>query len=113
MVLNQDWPKKTAKVACIAELGSLQLEMRDLSHSTGDSKYQTAADRALDVVQSHMTSAIATQEVYIESGVPKPTEMNVGARTDSYYEYLIKQWVQSGKNEEKYVDLLVQQLAKQ
>jgi hypothetical protein len=101
VVLNKDSPKKTSKVACISELGTLQLEMRDLSHSTGDSKYQAAADRALDVVQSHMTSAIATQEVYIESGVPKQTEMSVGARTDSYYEYLIKQWVQSGKNEEK------------
>ena len=101
MVLNQAQPKKTSPVACMAELGSLQLEFRDLSHSTGDPKYQTAVDRALDVVQSHLTSGIATQEVYIETGAPKHTEMTVGARTDSYYEYLIKQWLQSGKKEEK------------
>ena len=101
VVLNQKRPKKISPVACIAELGSLQLEFRDLSHSTGEPKYQSVADKALDVVQSHITSGIVTQEVYIETGVPKHTEMNVGARTDSYYEYLLKQWIQSGKNEEK------------
>ena len=101
VVLNQGWPVQTSSVACVAELGSLQLEFRDLSHSTGDTKYQTAVDRALDVVQSHLSSGIATQEVFIETGLPRHTEYTVGARTDSYYEYLIKQWVQSGKIEDK------------
>lgn len=105
--LDQDTPIITSDVACIAELGSLQLEFRDLSHSTGDMKYQRAVDRALDVVQSHLTSGIATQEVYIVSGAPKYTEMTVGSRTDSYYEYLLKQWIQSGKNEETYVSIII------
>ena len=88
-------------MACVAEMGSLQLEFRDLSHSTGDPKYQRAVDRALDAMQSHMSDGIASQEVYISTGIPKHTVYTVGARTDSYYEYLIKQWIQSGKTEEK------------
>ena len=98
--LNQE-NKKSGTSACTAELGSLQLEFRDLSHCTGDSKYKTAADRALDVAQSHFPSGIVTQEVYISNGAPKQTEMTVGARTDSYYEYLLKQWIQSGDKEDK------------
>jgi len=29
--------------------------------------------------------------------------ISVGARGDSYYEYLLKQWLQTGKTEERYV----------
>ena len=106
IVLNAATPLKNSHVACVAELGSLQLEFRDLSHSTGDSSYQEKADHALDVVQSHFgASGIATQEVYMETGEPKSTILTVGARTDSYYEYLVKQWIQSGKTEDKYVQL--------
>ena len=101
VILNQGSPKRTSAVACVAELGSLQLEFRDLSHSTGERKYREAVDRALDVFQSHLTSGIAPQEVYIQSGTPRHTQLTVGARTDSYYEYLIKQWVQSGRREDK------------
>ena len=101
VALNQQQAKVSSNVACVAELGTLQLEFRDLSQSTGDRKYQEAVDRALNAFQSHLSSGIATQEAYIESGVPKRTELTVGARTDSYYEYLLKQWIQSGKTEDK------------
>lgn len=29
----------------------------------------------------------------------------MGARADTYYEYLLKQWIQSGKKEKKLVNL--------
>lgn len=82
-------------------MGTLQLEFRDLSHSTGDSKYQAAVDKALNSFQSHLPSGIAPQEVDVDTGTPRHTQLTVGGRTDSYYEYLIKQWLQSGKKEEK------------
>ena len=88
-------------VACVAEMASLQLEFRDLSHSTGDIRYQNAVDKALKVLQDHLSGGIATQEVLVNSGNPRYSVLTIGARTDSYYEYLLKQWVQSGKREEK------------
>lgn len=102
VILNHQ-PHKISSVACVAEMGSLQLEFRDLSHSTGDSKYQKAVDKALDVFQAHLGNDIAPQEVYINTGRPKHTLFTVGGQTDSYYEYLLKQWIQSGKTEDKYV----------
>lgn len=102
IILNGGKPSSSSRVACVAEIGTLQLEFRDLSHSTGDSKYQEKVDKALNVVQSHFSrTGIATQEVYIDSGAPKSSLLTVGGRTDSYYEYLIKQWIQSGKKEDK------------
>lgn len=101
VMLNQDPPRRGPRYACVAEMGTLQLEFRDLSHSTGDSKYQTAVDKALDSFQSHLPGGIAPEEVDVNTGSPKHTRLTVGGRTDSYYEYLIKQWIQSDKKEEK------------
>ena len=37
-----------------------------------------------------------------QSGILRPGTLTFGARADSYYEYLLKQWLQSGKKESKY-----------
>ena len=101
IILSKGQPRHPPRSACVAELGSLQLEFRDLSHATGENKYQEAVDKALDVFQSHLGEGIAPQEVAIDTGTLKQTQLTVGSRTDSYYEYLLKQWIQSGKREEK------------
>ena len=36
-----------------------------------------------------------------ETGQLRPGTLTMGARSDTYYEYLLKQWIQSGKNEKK------------
>lgn len=38
-----------------------------------------------------------------ETGKLRPGTLTMGARADTYYEYLFKQWIQSGKQENKYV----------
>lgn len=42
--------------------------------------------------------------MYISTQTGKliPSIITFGARADSYYEYLLKQWLQSGKKEDKY-----------
>ena len=40
--------------------------------------------------------------INIETGQLRPGTLTLGARADSYYEYLLKQWLQSGKKEKKY-----------
>jgi len=37
-----------------------------------------------------------------ETGQLRPGTLTLGARADTYYEYLLKQWLQSGKKEKKY-----------
>ena len=36
-----------------------------------------------------------------EAGSLRPGTLTMGARADTYYEYLLKQWIQSGKREKK------------
>ena len=40
--------------------------------------------------------------INIETGQLRPGTLTLGARADSYYEYLLKQWLQSGKKEKEY-----------
>ena len=39
--------------------------------------------------------------VNAETGQLRPGTLTLGARADTYYEYLFKQWIQSGKTEKK------------
>ena len=99
MKLNNQ-PEKSA-IACVAEMASIQLEFRDLSHSTRDPKYQIAVDKALLVLQENLIEGVATQDINVNSGILRKGVFTIGPRTDSYYEYLLKQWLQSGKREEQ------------
>ena len=36
-----------------------------------------------------------------ETGQFRPGTLTMGARADTYYEYLLKQWIQSGKTENR------------
>ena len=38
-----------------------------------------------------------------ETGQLRPGTLSMGARADTYYEYLLKQWVQSGRTEKRFV----------
>lgn len=82
----------------VAEVGTLQLEFRDLTHTTGTLKYQEAVDRTLDKLQSQVSSLVPPF-ISPRSGLLKGRPYTVGALVDSYYEYLLKQWLQSGKSE--------------
>lgn len=88
----------SAEPTILAEAGSLQLEFRYLSSRTGDKRFRTAADRAFDAIRS--TGASGLLPVYLTPPGFTPVRMltskfAVGALADSYYEYLLKQWLQS------------------
>lgn len=85
----------------IAEAGSLQLEFRDLSRATGNSKYQEAADHDLNIILDSSSSGLYPQYFSVGSGKSSSTTFTVGAGADSFYEYLLKQWLQSNKVENK------------
>lgn len=60
-------------------------------------------DRVLDVMHQQSV-ADNLLPIFISSETGKFSEtapITLGARGDSYYEYLLKQWIQSGKKENK------------
>ncbi|KAF0296741.1 Endoplasmic reticulum mannosyl-oligosaccharide 1,2-alpha-mannosidase [Amphibalanus amphitrite] len=81
-----------------AEVATLQLEFNQLSHVSGDRRY---SDRAMAV--SNHISGLPKKEglvpIYISTKDGQFRQYSVvtmGARGDSYYEYLIKQYAQLG-----------------
>ncbi|XP_069465835.1 endoplasmic reticulum mannosyl-oligosaccharide 1,2-alpha-mannosidase isoform X2 [Ambystoma mexicanum] len=95
-------PPRWTSDSTVAEVTSIQLEFRELSRLTGDDKYQ----KAVDLVTKHVHNLSGKRDglvpMFINTNSGQFTHLGVytlGARADSYYEYLLKQWIQSGKKE--------------
>jgi len=82
-----------------SEVATIQLEMRDLSRSTGDQKYEEASERVTSHIHS-LPKPDGLVPIFINADTGQfrqQSAITMGARGDSYYEYLIKQWIQTGK----------------
>lgn len=97
----QSQPRPNYGSVNIAEAGSLQLEFRDLSRASGDRKYQEAVDRDLDVILKSSSNGLYPQYLSVTTGHSSSSTYTVGAGADSFYEYLLKQWLQTNKKESK------------
>ena len=85
-----------------AEVTTIQLEFHRLTQITGDARFSKAADRVSDKI-AEMAENISPQPhllpIFINAQTGKLSEsstISLGARGDSYYEYLMKQWIQAG-----------------
>eukprot|EP00930_Biecheleria_cincta_P094238 TRINITY_DN8513_c0_g1_i2.p1 TRINITY_DN8513_c0_g1~~TRINITY_DN8513_c0_g1_i2.p1 ORF type:complete len:857 (+),score=181.54 TRINITY_DN8513_c0_g1_i2:132-2702(+) len=82
----------------LSEAGSVQLEFRSLAARTGDVRFKQVADDAYKAIQS--TGVQGILPVFLSPPQASPPQVVVskfafGALADSYYEYLLKQWLQS------------------
>jgi hypothetical protein len=101
--MNTGW---TGGYALIAEFGTLQLEFRRLSQLTGDKKYDDAVTRIMNWLHERSPSdGLYPAFIHPETGAFGPDHITFGAWADSFYEYLLKQWVLTGKKETKYREM--------
>jgi len=87
--------------AFLAEFGSIQLEWKYLSVKTGDPTYANKVQTINQVVQEAAPTkfdGIFPISFDVNRKVFVGEELKLGARGDSFYEILLKQWVQD-KNE--------------
>lgn len=101
---NHDW---AYGAAILSEFGSIHLEFIYLSHVTGDPKYREKAFKIRNAIKKAVPRSDGLYNNYIntESGqwLARPTHVSMGALGDSFYEYLIKAYVQSdGQDVEAY-----------
>ncbi|CAF3308289.1 unnamed protein product [Rotaria socialis] len=91
--------------SALSEVGTVQLEMRDLSRISGDQKYENAADKSAAVLHNQ-SKKDGLVPIFISplNGRFSGGVVSFGARGDSYYEYLLKQWVQTGKQRSVFWD---------
>ncbi|KAJ9599000.1 hypothetical protein L9F63_010523 [Diploptera punctata] len=83
-----------------SEVTTIQLEFRDLSRCTGDPKFEDAAARvSLHVHALEKNEGLVPIFINANTGHFRSySTITLGARGDSYYEYLLKQWIQSGRS---------------
>jgi len=107
----------------LAEFGTLQLEWRKLSELTGDPKYAEKVDKVVDTMLSvdtknwdglfptqynpdtgRFTGGILddfSNPISLVFINPLVDHITFGARGDSFYEYLLKQWLLTYKTDDK------------
>lgn len=87
----------------LAEVTSVQLEFRELSHLTQDPQYQDVVNEVMQHVHKLPGKHDGLVPMFINTNSGYFSHKGVftlGARADSYYEYLLKQWIQGGKTED-------------
>uniref|UniRef100_A0A804HK86 alpha-1,2-Mannosidase n=1 Tax=Homo sapiens TaxID=9606 RepID=A0A804HK86_HUMAN len=106
-------PPRWTSDSTVAEVTSIQLEFRELSRLTGDKKFQEAVEKVTQHIHGLSGKKDGLVPMFINTHSGLFTHLGVftlGARADSYYEYLLKQWIQGGKQEtqllEDYVEAI-------
>jgi hypothetical protein len=95
-----------------AEAATLQLEMKYLSKLTGETLYWEKAEKIMEVIDSqHRIGGLVPIFIYPATGEFRGDNIRLGSRGDSYYEYLIKQYLQTSKAEPVYLDMWNEALA--
>ena len=104
---NMDFTRKETSVAAA---GSLQIEFRYLSKITKNNTYAEKAEHAFDLLSNlkppdglYYTAVRNTRSV-VEFG-RAGSRITFGGRADSFYEYMLKLWLQGGKTESKYREM--------
>ncbi|XP_046566633.1 endoplasmic reticulum mannosyl-oligosaccharide 1,2-alpha-mannosidase-like [Haliotis rubra] len=96
-----------------SEVTTIQLEFRDLSRISGEKKFEDIVHEvSMHVHSLPKTSGLVPIFINAQSGNFRQSgTITVGARGDSYYEYLLKQWIQSGKKLDVFKDDYVEAIA--
>jgi mannosyl-oligosaccharide alpha-1,2-mannosidase len=94
-----------------AEAATLQLELKYLSKLTGETYYWEKAEKVIKVIDDNgMEDGLLPIYIYANTGNFRGENIRLGSRGDSYYEYLIKQYLQTSKEESVYKELWDQSL---
>lgn len=82
-----------------SEVTTIQLEFRDLARSSGDKAFEEVVQSVNEKVHAlPKTNGLVPIFINANSGAFRNfATISLGARGDSYYEYLLKQWLQTNK----------------
>lgn len=87
-----------------AEATTLQLELKYLAFLTGESRYWEKAEKVMQIIDKNgAKDGLLPIFIDANTGTFRGSEIRWGSRGDSYYEYLIKQYLQTQKQETVYL----------
>jgi mannosyl-oligosaccharide alpha-1,2-mannosidase len=94
-----------------AEAATVQLELKYMSKLTGETYYWEKAEKVIQVIDDNgMEDGLLPIYIYASTGHFRGDNIRLGSRGDSYYEYLIKQYLQTSKQEPVYEEMWDQAL---
>jgi len=86
--------------AILSELGTLQVEFRYLSYMAENLQYEKTAMKPLQIMhQRNPSNGLFPIKVSIATGQFADSMITLGALGDSFYEYLLKLWIQGRRQE--------------
>eukprot|EP00980_Cylindrotheca_fusiformis_P021877 scaffold8721_cov76-Cylindrotheca_fusiformis.AAC.1 len=92
----------------LSEFGTLQMEFRSLSRLTGISDYKTKSEEVYHILRD-MHPPHALYPYFVANTGDRPEfanqKLTFGAMADSFYEYMLKVWLQGGKTEQVFRDM--------
>ncbi|KAG7499394.1 endoplasmic reticulum mannosyl-oligosaccharide 1,2-alpha-mannosidase-like [Solea senegalensis] len=104
-------PPRWTSDSTLAEVTSIQLEFRELSRLTQEPQYQEVVNEVMRLVHKLPGKHDGLVPMFINTNSGQFSHKGVftlGARADSYYEYLLKQWIQGGKTEDDLLEDYIQ-----
>ncbi|WEW60306.1 mannosyl-oligosaccharide alpha-1,2-mannosidase [Emydomyces testavorans] len=89
-----------------AEAGTVQLEFKYLAKLTGEADYWEKAEKVMQVIEGNgREDGLVPIYIYADTGKFMGENIRLGSRGDSYYEYLIKQYLQTSNEEPIYLEM--------
>lgn len=95
---NYGWASGGSSI--LSEFGTLHLEFAYLSDVTGNPIYREKVEKIRDFVQqAERSDRLYPNYLHPKTGKWGQQHTSVGALGDSFYEYLLKEWLRSGKRD--------------
>ncbi|KAK9318597.1 glycoside hydrolase [Lipomyces starkeyi] len=95
-----------------AEATSLQLEFKYVSKLTGEALYWEKAEKVIEVIdRGKAVDGLVPIFIMPETGGFRGNQIRLGSRGDSYYEYLLKQYLQTNSKEDVYRQMYDESMA--
>lgn len=89
-----------------AEATTLQLEFKYLAKLTGEKMFWDKVEKVMQVLDDNgAKDGLVPIYIYANNGKFRGVNIRLGSRGDSYYEYLIKQYLQTNKAEPIYLEM--------
>ena len=102
---NQNW---SPQFTSIAEAGSLQIEFRALGRLSGIMAYKTKSEKVFSILDAiSPTNGLYPTKLTNKMPMAKLMESTktFGPMADSFYEYMLKIWIQGGQTETQYREM--------
>ncbi|KJH50455.1 glycosyl hydrolase family 47 [Dictyocaulus viviparus] len=98
---NYPWADGGSSI--LSEIGSLHLEFTYLSHITGAAIFRKKVKKIRNVLyRAEKSDGLYSNYINPNTGMfSERRQVSLGALGDSFYEYLIKSWIQSDKTDEQ------------